>query len=523
MTTTLILSTLLGAATSYPLLKRWTGAEAERLKVIEDGWRTLLFPLMAVLLTLSFFLYPLPHAMLIVISAVVAAWSRKLGVLILIGIFLVWSGLWTVPIFLLLVLALLSPFLVLLLFAPVIRAAIKAVFEELKELPEKVARKSLSLLHAVIFVSLWIIASEAVLVSANGGSVLSDSPDLCAWVGGGRAVPALLHAFGESDSGVSENAARHLSTMNNTAVQSLLMKLEEHPHEGVRRQAKAILLIQGRYKHLFDAGKITMPELIGYLSHQDWEVRSSVMKELVRIGRPALPDLLARLRARTVGLREDWLVIDTLKQIVTLEDVLRLLEVATAHENDLPPGLTDLLSSLSPSAIPALIDGFKHPYPQVRNLARQTLVKIGDPAVIPLTEALKNKDPQIRSRAAITLEDLGALLEDSENIRNQAIVSVLVKSLNNPDAGLRYEVLETLRTTSWPRRKSSFPVLFALLNDPDDQIVQVAASLIVESADISLLPAFEKAHRKFHRRLNIPHDPPGSSPLCELIRELKDR
>jgi HEAT repeat protein len=212
-----------------------------------------------------------------------------------------------------------------------------------------------------------------------------------------------------------------------------------------------------------------------------------------------------------------------LKQTVTVADVPQLLEVATAHENDPLSGLTDLLSSLSPPAIPALIDGFRHPYPQVRNLARHTLLRISDPAITPLTVALQDKDPQIRLRAAITLKDLGVLLEGSEGIHNPAVMAVLITSLNDKDARLRDEALQALETTSWTQQKSSLPKLLALLNDSDDYVVQRAAGLISETADKSLLPALEKADRKFHRRIGTPHDPPSSFPLCELIRELKSQ
>ncbi len=277
MMITLILSTMLGAATSYPLLKRWSQAETERRQAAERPLQALAYPFAAAALVLPFFNYPLPHALLIAVTALGAAWSPLLALLVVTGVFLWWSELW---ILLTAVPLLLSPLLLLMLLLRIFRDAIKAVFGAIWEYIETFDQRSVSLLRVAIFASLWILASETLLLSAGNGMFPATDSDLCAWLGGERAVPVLMRALSSDDWELEQSARENLADLGPAALKSLTDALDDSRAE-VRARAAAALVLRKDSEGLVRSGKLSVPLLVSLLRHQDYRVREKATEKLV--------------------------------------------------------------------------------------------------------------------------------------------------------------------------------------------------------------------------------------------------
>ena len=510
MMTALMVSTLLGAATSYPLLKRWTEVDEARLTVIEGRWQTASAPLIAALLILPFFRYPLPHALLIAVTALSAAWSPLLALLVVIGAFLWWSELW---ILIIAVPLLLSPLLFFMLLLRSFRNAIRVIFEAAREFIEKSLAGKMSLLRAAVFASLWILASETALLSADSGMFPARDPGLCAWLGGERAVLVLMRALLSDDWELEQNARESLAEIGPAALKSLTAALDDNRTE-VRAKAAAALVLRKDSEGLVRSGGLSVPVLAGLLRHQDYRVIDKAAEKLILSGRPAVPMLIAELGRKDNDGYLDHVLIRVLRQLCNISDAPALLEAAKSKDDRGWIGLSSMLASFGEPVIPVLIQALSHPNENVRLTAGRSLSEIGKSAVPALLEAFRKGNTQARAEAVRTMG----------RIDDNAVVLALLEVLRDKDSSTCKLALSALETTPWNIDKSCVPDLIRLLGDPDVETMLAAATILGRINDKTALPALLKKDFEFHSRTGDYYDhSAGAYPICNAVEKLKAR
>ena len=181
-------------------------------------------------------------------------------------------------------------------------------------------------------------------------------------------------------------------------IEKLIAALSEAQSQKSRTTAaKALCEIRG----------IAITRLISMLSHARWEVRSSAVLALAKVGQPATQAFQATLQD------EDWFVRATAaKSLGQVKD---------------PQTIKDLVNILGDS------EWF------VRERAAEALSKIGEPAIEPLIDALKDRNGLVRERAAEVLGEIG----------NEKTVGPLLKTFHDEElyvrarAVLAFEKVET--------------------------------------------------------------------------------
>jgi len=128
--------------------------------------------------------------------------------------------------------------------------------------------------------------------------------------------------------------------------------------------------------------------------NQDQKVRFNATQALIKIGADAVPPLIEALR-------------NPLTQVESQKTLVLI----------------------GPPAIPSLIEGFKDRGGRVGYSSGAALVKMGAPAVQPLTEALNHESPEVRSSAATTLSYYRSIPDES--------VTALGDALKDPNARVR--------------------------------------------------------------------------------------
>ena len=510
MMITLILSTMLGAATSYPLLKRWSQAEAERRQAAERPLQALAYPFAAAALVLPFFNYPLPHALLIAVTALGAAWSPLLALLVVTGAFLWWSELW---ILLVAVPLLLSPLLLLMLLLRIFRDAIKAVFGAIWEYIETFGQRSMSLLRTAVFASLWILASETLLLSAGNGMFPATDSDLCVWLGGERAVPVLMHTLLSDGWELEQSARENLADLGPAALKSLTDALDDSRAE-VRVRAAAALVLRKDSEGLVRSGKLSVSLLASLLRHQTYKVKSKAVEKLVLSGRSAVPVLIAELKRESCDSYDEELLVNALRQLCNISDVPALLEAAKFKEDKPCSQLSILLASFGEPVIQALIQALDHSNENIRWTAGRSLSEIGGPAVPALLEAFRKGSTRTRAEAVRALG----------RIDDKAVVPTLLAALRGDDALTRKLAVSALATIHWSIDKSCVPDLIRLLDDPDAEAALSAATILGRIDDKTALPALLKKDAEFHVRTGRAYThSAGVYPLCQAVEKLKAR
>ncbi|MFN7946258.1 MAG: HEAT repeat domain-containing protein [Blastocatellia bacterium] len=510
MMTALMFSTLLGAATSYPLLKRWTEVDEARLAVIEGRWQTASIPLIAALLILPFFNYPLPHALLIAVTALSAAWSPLLALLVVTGAFLWWSELWILLVALPL---LLSPLLLFMLLLRSFRDAIGAIFEAASESIEKFNERKMSLIRAAVFASLWILASETALLSADSGMFPAGDPGLCAWLGGERAVPVLMRSLLSNNWELEQNARESLADIGPAALKSLTAALDDGSAE-VRARVAAALVLRKDSEGLVRSGKLSVPVLASLLRHQDYRVREKAAAKLMLPGRSVIPALIAELKRKNYDSNAEELLVNVLRQFCDVSDAPALLEVAKSENHRSWIRSSTLLASFGKPVIPLLIQALGDPNENVRLTAGRSLSEIGSPAVPALLEAFRKGSTRARAEAVTAVG----------KIDDKAAVPALLEALRDKDSSICELALSALETTRWDIDKSCVSDLIRLLDDPDVATMLAAATILGGINDKTALPVLLKKDAEFHARTSDHYDhSAGAYPICSAVEKLKAR
>ena len=532
MTTTLVLSTLLGAATSYPLLRWWNDLDGKALEKISRLCETASLPLLAAALALPFVIYPWSYAAPLLLAA---ALTTVFPPLPLVGLLLA------------------SP--LTLLFVMLVMGVIIAVMIRENYRP---GLPSLSLRKVAILAAVGIILTESLIASANAGLYPRDHPGFCAWVGGQRAVPALTSALRSRKPEVHRRAREELLKIGRSAFPAL-RAMSDDPDPRVRRDVAAILIKNG---------EVAMPAelLADALTDEELTVRMTAAKELRRIGDPALPSVISILRMNYRKQDANAAAQVALSGMSEEQVVPALLEAFRGDDDSFRHGVPlNQLRTFGPRAIPQLVEGLAHSDSWARWWARQALIQIGSPAVPALEGALRHPAAAAREEAAVALGQLRArsavpaLIEALNHQETRAaaaealartgdrgalpaliaqvrrspdlavidalgatfdpsVIPVLTELLRNEAPSVRQAAFRALSRVAWVGRMNPVPELIARLEEPGEEVAVRAAEQLGVIGDRTVIPLLEEADPVFHARRSR-----RGCAVCRAIREIKSR
>jgi len=141
-----------------------------------------------------------------------------------------------------------------------------------------------------------------------------------------------------------------------------------------------------------------------------------------------------------------------------MDEVKRLVdELLKLHSSD--PNVSDAINSLIKIGQPAvlgLIDAMKGGNGYVRNSSMDALITIGTPSVDPLIEILTDPNSRWHEKAATILARIGG-----------PSVAPLVAKLIDADPDVRKRIVNTL---GWTFDANAVPALINALNDPDEKV-----------------------------------------------------
>ena len=179
--------------------------------------------------------------------------------------------------------------------------------------------------------------------------------------------------------------------------------------------------------------------LVTQLGAADIVLRTEAMKTLVTMGAPAIDALISGVSNENPQIREmsvwtlseieiptDRIVPAIISSLTDREETIRVVGSVALQSLGEPavPYLIDALTQPSPEVrlnaayalgeigmpldtiIPALINTLTDPVWNVRRLVVRSLVRIGDPAVEPLIQALNSPDQDLRRMAERALNDM---------------------------------------------------------------------------------------------------------------------
>jgi HEAT repeat protein len=339
-------------------------------------------------------------------------------------------------------------------------------------------------------------------------------------IGDKRAVPEFIEILNDKDENewVQKGVARAL----------LKIGFEKVPEEKrVEVKVKALLILK-RFDEIVGIGKDAAPYLIDVLETGDYSQRMDVaylllkigfekvpeekrvegkvkallilkrVDEIVEIGEPAVDYLIKALEDRNEGVRERAAV--ALGEIGDKGAVPELIERFKDENEDMDVRVSAakaLGKIKDEGAVPELIKGLKNEKLEIRKIAAEVLMEIGEPAVPYLIKVLKNKDENwyVRRVAAVALGEIGdkgavpELMERFKDENEDMDVRVsAAKALGKiKDEGAVPELIKGLKNENWEIQRCSANALLEIGFEkvPEEKRVEVKvkALLILERVD----------------------------------------
>jgi len=457
MTELIVLSTIAGAAASYPLL-RWGLSRETALEKIEKAATRYMLPVsLAMAGVLLLILYT----------------PAYIGVLSVITLLLSWA-------------------------AVQIREYIKNNRESSKSVlldtvsssevsRDLTERRGIALNGFLIGIFIAVLITESLIADIPG--FVSRYPQMTAFIGGKRVVPGLVDSLNNKDRNLRGHAAaalielgeeKLLTELAETAVPALNSVLE---YRGWQTRSRA-------EKILIDIGPAAVSDLIEAFEDRRNNARIDIARILGKIGdNRAVPPLLNAIWENDKELRK-W-VASSLGQIKDPSAVPHLVRVLGNPEASLDlrsrvivTGELDLqllvLGALGEighvSAVPAIVPWLKANDEDVRIRAAKALGMIGDPSAIPaLIEVLKGDDLKLHSTAAEAMGSIGG---------EEAVIA-LTEAMSTKDINLRMRIVSALGET---RSRSAGSVLLDLVNEGEVEIRRIAVLALGRLGDRSQLP-----------------------------------
>ena len=184
--------------------------------------------------------------------------------------------------------------------------------------------------------------------------------------------------------------------------------------------------------------EISVEKLIDSFKDEDWNVRKNGAKALGEIGEPAVEQLINALKDEKWRVR--WQAAETLGEISDVRAIKPLINTLNDENNG------------------------------VRSNSIIALVKIGEPTVELLINALKDKEWRVRWQAAETLGE----------IRDLRAIKPLINTLNDENNGVRSNSIIALVKIGEP----TVELLINVLTDKEGQIRGQAAETLGEIGDL---------------------------------------
>ncbi len=182
----------------------------------------------------------------------------------------------------------------------------------------------------------------------------------------------------------------------------------------VRWGVVVFLVIAGICIFCYERDRTDLGRNIRSLESSNSKVREKAVRNLARIGKPAVEPLIFALKYGTVHLKSDTL--NSLTTVIKDKRFRNMAMTTMAESKNLKTGAVRALGEIGdPGAITPLIELLKNPDTELAAGASDALVKIGKPAVEPL---IRNFDVN-NDGFAITLGKIG----------DERAVDVLIKSL----------------------------------------------------------------------------------------------
>ena len=204
----------------------------------------------------------------------------------------------------------------------------------------------------------------------------------------------------DSDTQVQASAANALGTIGDaTAVQPLVTALNDNDALVRRNAVTALSQISLRLKDA-TVVKPAIESLISLLQDKSNTVSASAVTTLAEIGKPAVESLANASNSDNAVIR------------AIAVDILGKIHPENLGEYQIPRYIKDLKDQ------------------DVSTRVNAALIKIGEPAIRPLTLLLKSQDPSVQLHAAIALREIGLRLRDSSKLNpaKDTIIAAFVDS-----------------------------------------------------------------------------------------------
>lgn len=534
MTTTLVLSTLVGTAAGIPLLRFFTHVNLKELEEKAQQWVIRLSKFLPVLAFLPFAVYSLSLALFIVLLAVALTNVIRM------------------------VTAISNPS----------KADERGTYSGFK--------------NVGIFAASGIIVIEIALASANAGFFPSNHPWFCAWIGRERAVPALFFALKDDDAHVSNTARIELLKIGASTIPELLL-LTNDSNKHIRRQSTSMIIELGQIQSIREKSPDPIQAFISILGYKTYDISPFgydikgidfgriAEEELMKYGEQTVPQLASALKRNNLQDIEYSSIFHILRSIPLNRLVPLLLKSFEGQANTLNFDLGAKLASFGAPAIPHLIKGLDSDDPWIRYWTKEALVRIEKPSIVPLRKVLANGSDNARAEAALALgqlQDRSAVpmlitviktsppevrddairalgiigdrdtapfliseykkspqaltLEAISNLRTPIAIPVMVEAFRSDTYEIRHAAFEGLKQAAWIGEKGNFGELIEKLDGGTFAEQNKAIILLERKGDYTVLPALERSDRYYHALQPSDTDFTKCN-LCHAIKTIKSR
>jgi len=293
---------------------------------------------------------------------------------------------------------------------------------------------------------------------------------------GPGAIPALVDALNDPDGAASVYAAYTLGQMGLKAKQVLpaLTQMAAHGRfKGQRRMAGyAIQKIKGEKTAVKRTEKNTQTDygtgktaaLINNLKDHDFRVSGKAARDLVQIGKPAVPFLMKALNDPFIS----YAAVDILGRMGpgakdAFDEINKAFPRLGAHASV-------ALSRLDPVRALGVLKAYLHDS-KTSSVTPEGFAAIGPDAVPVLKDALQNHDRNIRLYAMKSLGEIGPLAADA--------LPQLILMVKDHDKEIQVAAIRTLRKMV-PAARSAVPDLLAVVHDtsaPEKVRLEAAAAI----------------------------------------------